>query len=136
MTKQSALDASDDDDGEHDDDFNWIEIVPTQPRAARLTSATAWKNRLFFRDPISDQVSMDGLYWSTCKQARHLISSQRIPHNTSFLFLSSSSSPPVTTTCWFKCAALRPCSPLGKIYSALNNTFERFTHQSAFARKL
>ena len=108
--------------------------LPRQPKAARLTSATAWKNFPSFRDPIWDQVLFDGLYWSTCKQARHNITSQRIPHNTSSLLLLSQ--PPVTTTCWFKWAALRPSIALGKINSALNNTFERLIHQSAFAQEL
>ena len=95
--------------------------LPRQPKAARLTSATAWKNFPSFRDPIWDQVLLDGLYWSTCKQARHHITSQRIPHNTSSLFLSPSSSPPVTTTYWCRWPALRPRSCLEKLFSAVNN---------------
>jgi len=57
---------------------------PTQPRAARLTSATACPDLLFFRDPILDQVLVDGLYWNTSS------------------LLAYSDEPPVTTTCWFK----------------------------------
>ena len=59
-------------------------------------------------------------------KARHHTISQRILNNTSSLQLYSSSNPPVTTSCWFNLAALRPVSALGKIYSALNNTFEWF----------
>ena len=42
----------------------------------------------------------------------------QIKITSSLLFLQSY--PPVTTTCWFKWAALRPLSPLGKIKSTLN----------------
>ena len=69
-------------------------------------------------DWISEEKHLQG-------KARHRIISQRIPHNTSSLLLFLSSRPPVTTTCWFKWAALGASSPLGKIYSGLNNTFER-----------
>ena len=68
-------------------------------------------------------------------KTKYQIISWRIPHNTSSLSLLPSR-PPVTTTCWFKWAALTPLSALGQFCSALNNTFERFTHQGAFAEEL
>ena len=68
-------------------------------------------------------------------KTKYQIISWRIPLNTSSLSLLPSR-PPVTTTCWFKWAALTPLSALGQFCSALNNTFERFTHQGAFAQEL
>ena len=43
------------------------------------------------------------------------MSGKRIPNNTSGLKFPSD--PPVTTTCWFKRAALRKLSLLGKLFS-------------------
>ena len=80
--------------------------------AGRFASTMAWLLRPICIFPISDQAFVDGLYWSTFKVTFRL----EIPHNTSSLWtLWTSSHPPVTTTCRFKLAALRPYSVLGKL---------------------
>ena len=102
--------------------------IPKQT-AWRLTSAIAWKLIPIWIFPIWVQVFVDGLKRSTCKEKQDITSSvKEMNHNTSSL---------VTTGFLLKRPPLRPDqTPLGNNYSALNNTFERFTHQDEFAQEL